>query len=196
MAAKSAQSGKSDEYEDGYEARDEPRLDGLFISYRRQDEPNFAGRLYDRLVLRFGADRLFLDVDSIELGVDFGEVIDRSLGRCKVMLVIIGRDWLEAADQDGQPRLSHPDDYVRLEIESALGRSGVRVIPVLVEGASLPRSTELPPSLASLSRRNGIDMSHARFAADADRLIRTLERILAAPGPQRSRAPGARSTGT
>jgi len=153
---------------------------GIFISYRRQDEPNFAGRLYDRLAARYGRETVFMDVDTIDLGVDFAEVIDQSLARCQVMIVVIGREWLGVVDEDGERRLDNPDDYVRLEIEKAL-RSGTRVIPVLVEGATTPKSTQLPPPLASLSRRNGIAMAHASFTSDASRLIETLDRVLAEP---------------
>jgi hypothetical protein len=157
-----------------------PRLpagSGIFISYRRQDEPNFAGRLYDRLATHFGRDRVFIDVDTIDLGVDFADVIDQSLSRCPIMIVVIGKRWIDVTDEDGEPRLDNPDDYVRLEIEKAL-RSRTRVIPVLVEGAPVPKGSQLPESLASLARRNGIAMSHDSFGSDADRLIATLDRVL------------------
>jgi hypothetical protein len=155
-----------------------PEGSGIFISYRRQDEPNFAGRLYDRLATHFGRDRVFIDVDTIDLGVDFADVIDQSLSRCPIMIVVIGKRWIEVTDEDGEPRLDNPDDYVRLEIEKAL-RSQTRVIPVLVEGAPVPKGSQLPESLASLARRNGIAMSHDSFGSDSDRLIATLDRLLA-----------------
>jgi hypothetical protein len=111
----------------------------IFISYRRQDEPNFAGRLYDRLADRFGKDRVFMDVDSIELGLDFAEVINRFLLHCKVLLVVVGKDWLDVKDARGRRRLDLLNDYVRLEIETALS-SNVRVIPIFVEGGSVPQA--------------------------------------------------------
>jgi len=157
----------------------EPRSSGIFISYRRQDEPNFAGRLYDRLVARFGRSKVFIDVDTIELGLDFAEVIDQSLSQCEIMIVVIGKDWLNVIDEEGEPRLNNPDDYVRLEVEKAL-QSRTRVIPVLVEGAAVPKSSQLPGPLTPLARRNGIAMAHASFASDAERLIETLDRILKA----------------
>jgi TIR domain len=153
--------------------------DGIFISYRRQDEPNFAGRLYDRLVAQFGKSKVFIDIDTIDLGLDFVDVIDRSLAQCKALIVVIGKTWLHMADAEGVARLSDPDDYVRVEIETALARQ-IRVIPVLVEGAAIPKSSELPEGMASLARRNSITMSHASFSSDADRLIQTLDRILQA----------------
>jgi len=118
-----------------------------------------------------------MDVDSIDLGLDFTEVVDQSLSQCKVMIVVIGKGWLRIADEDGELRLGNPDDYVRLEIEKAL-TSKTRVIPVLVEGAAIPKSSQLPESLGSLARRNGMAMSHASFASDAERLIETLDRIM------------------
>jgi hypothetical protein len=154
---------------------------GIFISYRRQDEPNFAGRLYDRLVAHFGRENIFMDADSIELGLDFAEVINRSLSQCKVLIVIIGKDWLHVVDVHGRSRLMNSNDYVRTEIETAL-RRGIRIIPILVEGASVPKSSELPNSMASLSRRNGTEMSHTRFSAEADQLVNTLKRILKEAG--------------
>ncbi len=119
----------------------------------------------------------FIDVDSIELGLDFEEVINRSLSHCKVLIAIIGKNWLSAVDPQGQLRLNNPDDYVRLEIEAAL-RRGIRLIPVLVEGASVPTRATLPESMAPLSRRNGTEMSHARFNTDADQLVRSVTRML------------------
>ena len=155
--------------------------DGIFISYRRQDEPAFAGRLYDRLVDQFGARRVFIDVDSVELGLDFAEVIDDSLTQCRVLLVVMGERWLGALNERGQPRLADPNDFVRLEVEKALAQRSVRVIPVLVEGALLPESSELPPSMESLSRRQAIQMAHVSFGSDADKLVKTVDRILKSP---------------
>jgi hypothetical protein len=152
----------------------------VFVSYRRNDTPHLAGRLYDRLGEHFGQERVFMDVDSIEPGLDFGEVINAALTSCAVMLVLIGDQWLTAADARGRRRLDNPDDYVRLELEAALARN-IRVIPMLVEGAVMPDSQELPDALKGLARRNALEISHSRFTADADRLVNTIERVLAQP---------------
>jgi hypothetical protein len=161
------------------------RGNGIFISYRRHDEPNFAGRLYDKLALDFGEDSVFMDVDSIELGLDFEEAISDSLSQCRVLIAVIGRNWLGATDAQGRRRLDQPNDYVRREIEVALSRE-IRVIPILVEGASVPNSADLPKSIAALSRRNGLVMTYTRFKPDTDQLIATLRRILAANQPPRT----------
>ena len=110
----------------------------IFISYRRADTPHVAGRLFDRLATRFGAGHVFMDVDSIEPGLDFAETIEAAVGACDVLLVLIGPNWVEAVDEQGRRRLEDPDDFVALEITAALRRR-IRVIPVLVDGAPSPR---------------------------------------------------------
>ncbi len=154
--------------------------DQIFICYRRGDSAGYAGRLYDRLKARFGADRIFMDIGAIDLGTDFIEEIEKAVGSCKVQIVLIGRRWLNAKDAEGNRRLDKPEDFVRLEIESALKRK-IRVIPALVSGAIMPSSTDLPESLKSLTRRQGIVIDHASFDDDVARLIKTLERILGDP---------------
>jgi TIR domain len=149
----------------------------VFISYRRQETSGLAGRLYDRLAARFGEDQVFMDVDTIALGVDFAEVITQAVSTCEVLLAVIGPHWLTATDQEGQRRLDDPDDIVRLEIAAALERN-IRVIPILVEGAVMPRQQELPDSLAGLARRNALSLRHESFRSDADRLVAELEPLL------------------
>jgi len=153
---------------------------GIFVSYRREDSSDFAGRLYDRLADRFGEGQVFMDVDTIEPGVDFGEAINRAVAACKVLLAVIGPDWLTAADERGRRRLDNPDDFVRLEIEAALDRD-VRVIPVLARGAVMPGRDELPESLARLARRNALFIRHENFRSDAGRLVTAIERVLPVP---------------
>jgi molecular chaperone DnaK len=116
-----------------------------------------------------------MDVDAIEPGVDFVEVIIRAVAACDVFLAVIGPDWVTAVDNEGRRRLDNPDDFVRIEITAALERN-IRVIPVLVKDAAIPRSADLPDGLKSLVRRNAIEISHSRFDMDADRLIRAIER--------------------
>ena len=133
----------------------------IFISYRRGETAYPAGWLYDRLADRYGGEQVFKDVDSIELGDDFVEVITRAVGSCDVLLALIGEDWLTITDADGRRRLDDPHDFVRLEIEAALARD-VRVIPILVDGARMPAAEELPNSLSKLARRQALELSPAR----------------------------------
>jgi len=147
----------------------------IFICYRREETAYSAGWLFDRMADRFGG-QVFKDVDSLEPGDDWVEVITRVVGSCDVLLALIGDRWLTITDEDGQRRLDDPDDFVRLEIEAALTRN-VRVIPILVEGARMPRAAELPPSLAKLARRQALVLSPANF--DTSRLLRVLDKTLA-----------------
>jgi hypothetical protein len=151
---------------------------GVFISYRRDDKRDFARGLYERLARNLGEQQIFMDVDSIDLGVDFTEVVNQRLEQCSVMLVVIGQNWLDCVDSGGRRRLDNPDDLVRLEVETALARPGVRVIPILVDGAKAPESTELPDSLRPLARRHALIMTHENFTADFGRLFTVVEKIL------------------
>jgi TIR domain len=150
----------------------------IFISYRREETAYPAGWLYDRLADRFGAGQVFKDVDSIQLGDDFVEVITEAVGSCDVLLALIGDEWLRITDEHGRRRLDDPDDFVRLEIEAALTRK-VRVIPILVDGARMPRAEELPDSLARLVRRQSLELSPSRFEFDTSRLLKVLGWTLA-----------------
>lgn len=149
----------------------------IFINYRRGDSQAAAGRLNDRLLQHFGRDQVFMDVEAIEPGVDFVTWIDEQVAACGVFISVIGPDWLAARTADGHPRISDPNDYVRLEIESALKRN-IRVIPVLVDGATMPQSTDLPSSIDALARRQAVQIAHHRFTADCDDLARGIKRAL------------------
>ena len=153
---------------------------GIFVSYRRQDSQDFAGRLYDRLADRFGADQVFMDVDTIEAGADFAEAINRAVAACTVLVAVIGPKWLTATDKRGRRRLDDPDDFVRLEIEAALARE-VWVIPILVQGAIMPGREDLPESLVRLARRNALFIRHESFRSDAVRLLAAIEQMLPHP---------------
>jgi hypothetical protein len=155
-----------------------PAAGRIFISYRREETAYAAGWLFDRLADEFGGEQLFKDVDSIELGDDFVEVITAAVGSCDVLLALIGDRWLTILDEDGGRRLDNPDDFVRLEIEAALARE-VRVIPILVDGARMPRADELPPSMAKLVRRQALELSPSRFKSDTSRLLTVLANTLA-----------------
>ena len=128
-----------------------------------------------------------MDVDSIEPGEDFGQVIDRTVGACQVLVAVIGQKWLSAA-AEGKPRLHHPDDFVRLEIATALRRE-IRVIPVLVQGATMPSAAELPDDLQRLVRRNALDVDDLHWNSGIERLIGTLEKILGETTPPPPPAP-------
>jgi hypothetical protein len=147
----------------------------VFISYRRQDSADITGRIYDRLVERFGTPDVFKDVDTIPLGADFRKYLQESVSRCDVLLAIIGKNWLEASNDTGKRCLDDPRDYLRIEIETALQRV-IPVIPVLAQGASMPREKDLPPSLQPFAYRNAIAVRpDPDFRADRDRLIKGIQ---------------------
>ena len=153
-------------------------MDGqIFMSYRRDDSAASAGRLYDHLKGHFASNHIFMDVDNLDAGIDFVEAIGESVGSCDVLIAVIGERWLISSDEEGRRRLDNSEDFVRVEIATALKR-GIRVIPALVEGASMPRPGDLPDDLKSLVRRNALEVSHTRFRADSERLIGAVERAL------------------
>jgi Tol biopolymer transport system component len=158
--------------------RTESALSGIFISYRRSDNPDATGRIYDRLVSEFGKARVFKDVDSIPLGQDFRGHLNGIVGNCGVVLAIIGPRWMDASNKAGQRRLEDPDDFVRIELEAALARD-IPVVPVLVAHAPIPLASELPGSLAPMAFRQSIEVRpDPDFHNDATRLVASLRRIL------------------
>lgn len=158
------------------------RTSEIFISYRREDAPAYAGRIYDQLSERFGDENVFMDVDTIEPGVDFVKRIQDAVGSAAVLLVVMGRGWVDAKDDVGRRRLDDPEDFVRLEVASALQRD-VRVIPVLVGGATMPESEQLPAALAGLARRNALVVSDLDWRAGMARLLAALEPSERKTGP-------------
>ena len=165
-------------------------MNGIFISYRREDSAGHAGRLFDRLAAHFGKGMVFMDVEGIEAGVDFVETIEKAVGGCDVLLAVIGRGWLDSRDGQGGRRLDDPQDFIRLETSSALARK-VRVIPVLVEGAQIPRAEDLPQDLRTITRRQALELRDSRWEDDIQALIGVLERVLASSA---SRDPASAST--
>jgi TIR domain len=176
---------------------------GLFISYRRSDTAAFAGRLYDRFADHFGEDRVFIDVSSIEPGLDFRYAITAAISSCEIVLVLIGPDWLSSSAEDGFRRLNDPADVVRVEIEAALN-SPARVIPILIGQTQMPDAQDLPRSLQRLLHLNAFRLDHENFRPEAERLIRQVSKLLGdsistsqswSPEPRMPPAPPARSPG-
>jgi class 3 adenylate cyclase/tetratricopeptide (TPR) repeat protein len=147
----------------------------FFLSYRREDSAGHAGRLADHLLGRFGSGSVFMDVESIQAGVDFAAEIGRAIAECDAVLVVIGPGWIDARGPGGARRLEDPADFVRGEVTAAL-ESQVRVIPVLVSGASMPTADELPRPIAGLARLNAIEIQDRRWREDMEGLEDLLER--------------------
>jgi hypothetical protein len=148
----------------------------IFVSYRHEDSGGYAGRLFERLSELFPG-RVFMDIHMIKPGADFVDSIERAVASCRVLIVLIGRNWLSVTDAAGHRRLDDPEDFVRLEVATALTRK-VRVIPALVQAAMMPRVDELPSDLAKLARHQSIELSDTRWAFDVGRLVDTLNVVL------------------
>jgi hypothetical protein len=115
-----------------------------------------------------------MDVDSMELGRDFRLVLQDILARCDLMLVLIDTNWADARDERGGLRLENPDDFVRLEIETALKRN-IIVTPVLVQGARMPAPEQLPTEMRDLAYRHGFALDHGRWESDVRELVKRLK---------------------
>lgn len=146
----------------------------IFISYRRSDDAGSVGRVRDRLRDAYGEDAVFRDIDGIPKGTRFSDVIQEELATCDVLLVVMGPRWLDAKDDAGGRRLDHPDDWVRTEVELGLARKDLRVLPVLVGGAILPKPAELPESMRPLLQWNAAWLEDDSFDHDFGVLVRDI----------------------
>lgn len=162
--------------------------DRIFISYRRSDAAGSTTALRNTLVGQFGEASVFRDVEGIEPGMEFPKVLREQLEGAAVVLAVIGKDWLHAANEFGQRRIDFDDDWVRTELSIALGNSDATVIPVLVDGARMPPARALPTSIADLATRNAVVLHHDDWDGSARRLLRA---IAAALKPAAARSPEA-----
>lgn len=150
---------------------------GIFISYRRQESTKDARSLYERLRGEFGREGVFIDLEGLDYGVDFVESLGRQLEGCRVLLALIGPHWLTAKDARGRRRIDDENDFVRIEVRTALDR-GIRVVPVLIDGAPMPVTEELPADLQRLVRLQALDLDFKRFDQDVGRLVSVLRKLL------------------
>ncbi len=145
----------------------------IFISYRREDSAGQSGRIFDRLVQQFGKGHVYRDIDTITAGEDFVEAVREKINQSDILLALIGPKWLTAADEEGRWRLADENDLVRIEIATALERN-MRVIPVLLQGAAIPKIKDLPGELAKLAQRNAVEIRDTNFDLDTEQLIAKL----------------------
>ena len=150
-------------------------MPGVFISYRREDSSGYAGRLFDILSAQFGEKNTYMDLDTIEGGDNFTAVIEEKINLSDVLVAVIGTRWLTVTGENGKRRLDHTGDFVRHEIAKALER-GIRVIPVLVGGATMPRADDLPDNLRPLCQHQAMDIRDSHFHPDAQQLTDVLHR--------------------
>ena len=156
----------------------------IFISYRREDSAGHAGRLIDRLRRDFGSDSVFIDVDNIHLGHDFKQELEKAVALCNVMIVVIGKMWLDCQDPiTGTRRIDSKEDWVRFETVEALNRR-IPVVPVLVQGAKIPKKKKLPEDLQALSDRQAATLSDEHWEASTSELVRRLTQLSGKSGPK------------
>lgn len=157
--------------------------ESIFINYRRQTESGVAGRIYDSLSRDLPGISIFMDVDKLKPGDDFEQGLEKSLASCKVLLAVVGPEWLTMKNSAGKRRLDDPADFVRRELRTALSK-GVHIIPVLVNGARMPDASELPDDIKGFGKRQAMEIRHERYNADVRDLAHAIATI----------APGARAT--
>lgn len=145
----------------------------IFISYRREDTAPYAGWLQDRLAQHYGASKIFMDVAYLQPGADFPRIIAQAISSCDVLVALIGPAWV-GPESNGETRIQESNDWVRLEIESALDQ-GIRVIPLLVQNALLPNPEQLPPSLERIRAKNCFNLSYSTFGEDVRKLTRAID---------------------
>lgn len=150
---------------------------GVFISYRKSDSAGFTGRLFDHLSRHFGPEQVFMDVDDIARGADYPQVIEGAVGQASAMVVVIGRQWLACTDARGNRRLDDPADWVRNEVAAGLRRE-ILVLPVLVDGATMPAADQLPPDIARLAFKQAGEISNSRWEYDLGQVTQSLERVV------------------
>ncbi|MCB9456207.1 MAG: TIR domain-containing protein [Anaerolineaceae bacterium] len=149
-------------------------MTSVFINYRRQDSEGYVGRLYDHLLRHFAPQDIFMDVASIEPGQDFVQALDNAVAACDAFVAVIGPQWATVQNEHGERRLDQWNDFVRIEIASAI-KQGKLIVPVLVGRARMPAPLDLPEDITALSRRNALELSHGNFASDMERLIAVLK---------------------
>jgi hypothetical protein len=154
-----------------------PAATSIFICYRRDDTQDAVDRLHERLVQTYGRDRVFIDIDSVPLGVNFVSFIEEQLQRCAVVLVMIGKNWVKLTNELGERRLNDPADHVRLEIAAALSQ-GVPVIPLLVQDAQMPRAKDLPEDIRQFAFQNGMALPRQFWVESVERLLKELKTVI------------------
>ena len=159
----------------------------IFISYRRDDAAGYARAVCDELARHFGAERVFMDVDDIGAGLAFDDAIRQAVGASRVLLVVMGKRW-QGERAGAASRINDAGDFVRLEVAAALA-AGLRVIPLLIDGATMPTAAQLPDELRPLARRNALGIDNTRFAADIERLVAALRDVLGEPAPMLASPP-------
>lgn len=155
----------------------------VFLSYRRDDAAHITGRIADAIAARIGRDRVFVDVDSVAPGEDFVRKIEASIQASGTFIAVIGSNWLTAATPQGQRRIDLDGDFIRLEVRTALA-AGLRIVPVLVDNAPMPRAEDLPEDVRQFVRHNAVHLNHTTFTRDIQALLDVIDARPAKPRPR------------
>ena len=158
----------------------------IFINYRRDDSAGYAGRIHETLASVFGTDSVFIDIDDIKPGVDFVSTIESSITGCDVMLVLIGKRWLDSRDAEGRRRLDDPRDFVHIEIERGLAQQ-LRILPVLIDSAAMPAREQLPADIGRLAVLEAVALSDSRWQYDMGQLVTAIGGAVEPEGTSRRR---------
>lgn len=150
----------------------------IFISYRRSDAGGYTTAIRKTLLQQFGDEAIFRDVDNIEPGAEFPQTLRDELNRAAVVLAVIGKGWLLAANEYGQRRIDFEDDWVAVELSTALKESDVTVIPVLVDNAQMPPADALPRHLVGLATKNAVVLRHETWDETSARLLKRVSQVL------------------
>jgi hypothetical protein len=148
----------------------------IFLSYRRDDTSGHVGRLRDRLTQRYGESAVFWDIEGVEPTRRYRDEIERALDECRIVCVVIGKQWVSISQTDGIARLRQHDDVVRWEIARSI-QKGLTILPVLVGGGTMPDKSDLPPDIRKLAGVMAHTMSEANWEADFQALVRLINRV-------------------
>ena len=154
----------------------------IYISYRRSDSGEIASRIHDRLSQHFGPNAVHMDLSYLQPGQDWSTAIEQQIRSSDVVLAVIGPQWLTETDAQGRRRLDDPGDFVRIELSVAL-QSQLRVVPVLINEARLPRPDTLPEDLQQLAYRQAVGIRSETFDQDMGRLIAFLDQLSPGQAP-------------
>ena len=149
----------------------------VFISYRRADSSGYTRSLYSDLIREFSAQQIFMDVDDIPAGADFVVEINNKLKGAHILIVMMGKKWLEITNSNGQRRLDNPNDFVRIEIEYAI-KKGIKIFPILLENAVMPNEIDLPELLKPLARKQALFLSNKDYKYHVEKIIASVVSII------------------
>jgi formylglycine-generating enzyme required for sulfatase activity len=157
----------------------------IFINYRRGESLKDAQHLTTLIEKHFPHRKVFLDVHGIDGGEHWLHTLERQVAESDVMVTLIGAGWLDLKDEDGKRRLDDPNDFVRFEIAQALTRD-IPILPVLVDGAKMPRTTQLPENLMELTRFQALPLRTESVTQDAATIAARLKSLLEKRRPPRT----------